>query len=433
MKRLFLLLLLVPATLLAQVPSREALEADLRENIFRAGMNMDPYEYLPGPQTPAPKGYKPFYISHYGRHGSRSNWEGTWYADVQSKYTRAAQAGLLTPAGLAAKTQIDSLILLHDHMDGRLTYLGTQEHRQIAARMYRNYRRVFHNGSKKVSARSSIVPRVLVSMNAFTGELASLEDGLDFRWDTGEELMKILSTDSPKWVKDSVNVILARQKADNVPDTTDFLRRIFTDPAAGAALTGDPVVLMKQTFDMACGCAAFLLDDRLFRLFTEKDLYAYEQNLAMNFYLRQCNSVEFGDARMVSVNPLIQDIIDKADAAISTGEYCADLRFGHDYQIVSLLSLLGAEPWVRTLDDPYEVESVFRYNNIPMASNLQLVFWQGKRPDDILVRVLFNDADLPLPVRRVRGAYYRWADLRAYFELRLDKAHKLLKDTESLL
>ena len=210
MKRLFLLLLLVPATLLAQVPSREALEADLRENIFRAGMNMDPYEYLPGPQTPAPKGYKPFYISHYGRHGSRSNWEGTWYADVQSKYTRAAQAGLLTPAGLAAKTQIDSLILLHDHMDGRLTYLGTQEHRQIAARMYRNYRRVFHNGSKKVSARSSIVPRVLVSMNAFTGELASLEDGLDFRWDTGEELMKILSTDSPKWVKDSVNVILAR-------------------------------------------------------------------------------------------------------------------------------------------------------------------------------------------------------------------------------
>ena len=44
MKRLFLLLLLVPATLLAQVPSREALEADLRENIFRAGMNRDPYE-----------------------------------------------------------------------------------------------------------------------------------------------------------------------------------------------------------------------------------------------------------------------------------------------------------------------------------------------------------------------------------------------------
>ena len=411
MKRLFLLLLLVPATLLAQVPSREALEADLRENIFRAGMNMDPYEYLPGPQTPAPKGYKPFYISHYGRHGSRSNWEGTWYADVQSKYTRAARAGLLTPAGLAAKTQIDSLILLHDHMDGRLTYLGTQEHRQIAARMYRNYRRVFHNGSKKVSARSSIVPRVLVSMNAFTGELASLEDGLDFRWDTGEELMKILSTDSPKWVKDSVNVILARQKADNVPDTTDFLRRIFTDPAAGAALTGDPVVLMKQTFDMACGCAAFLLDDRLFRLFTEKDLYAYEQNLAMNFYLRQCNSVEFGDARMVSVNPLIQDIIDKADAAITTGEYCADLRFGHDYQVLALGSRLGLEGIADRLDqESCKDWPGWRYT--PFAANIQLIFYRDAK-GDVLVKPLLNERET-----RILGLegfpYYKWEDMKAW-------------------
>ncbi len=24
--------------------------------------------------TPAPKGYKPFYVSHYGRHGSRYHW-----------------------------------------------------------------------------------------------------------------------------------------------------------------------------------------------------------------------------------------------------------------------------------------------------------------------------------------------------------------------
>lgn len=32
------------------------------------------YLAYPGPQhrlTPAPKGYKPFYLSHYGRHGSR--------------------------------------------------------------------------------------------------------------------------------------------------------------------------------------------------------------------------------------------------------------------------------------------------------------------------------------------------------------------------
>ena len=29
------------------------------------------YVYKPLAETAAPKGYKPFYISHYGRHGSR--------------------------------------------------------------------------------------------------------------------------------------------------------------------------------------------------------------------------------------------------------------------------------------------------------------------------------------------------------------------------
>ena len=57
----------------------------------------------------------------------------------------------------------------------------------------------------------------------------------------------------------------------------------------------------------------------MYRVESWDDLYAYQQSLAMNFYLRQCNSVEFGDERMKVLDPLIQDIIEKADAAIATG------------------------------------------------------------------------------------------------------------------
>ena len=43
---------------------------------FEKDKNLSAGNYVayPGPQkvlTPAPKGYRPFYISHYGRHGSR--------------------------------------------------------------------------------------------------------------------------------------------------------------------------------------------------------------------------------------------------------------------------------------------------------------------------------------------------------------------------
>ena len=37
----------------------------------RAGGIYHSYEYRPAAAAPAPDGYTPFYISHYGRHGSR--------------------------------------------------------------------------------------------------------------------------------------------------------------------------------------------------------------------------------------------------------------------------------------------------------------------------------------------------------------------------
>ena len=403
-------LVIIPLSLAAQT-AREALMADFQENIFRVGMNMDPYEYIPGPQTPAPKGYKPFYISHYGRHGSRSNWGGKPYQDISEKYHKAHDAGLLTPQGIAAMEQIDRLIALHDNMDGRLTYLGTQEHRQIARRMYNNYKPVFHKGSKKISARSSTSQRVIVSMCAFTGELMEQEKGLDIHWDTGEELMKILSTDSTRPVRDSVYKILAVMGREHKPDTAYFQQLVFTDAAAARALIGHPAAIMQQTFNMAVGCAAFQLDDRLFRLFTWDDLYAYQQNIAMNFYLRQCNSAEFGDQRMPLVEPLVRDIIEKADAAIATGEYAVDLRFGHDYQLLALSSFFALKGVGERLDrNSCKDWAGWRYT--PFAGNFQLIFYRDKK-GNVLVKPLLNERETP--ILGLEGfPYYKWEDVKAF-------------------
>ena len=47
-----------------------------------------PYQVVDYKMTPAPKGYKPFYISHYGRHGSRYYWNATLYREVDTLLTR---------------------------------------------------------------------------------------------------------------------------------------------------------------------------------------------------------------------------------------------------------------------------------------------------------------------------------------------------------
>ena len=46
-------------------------ETLIEQNPERAAGVYHYYEYSPSALTKAPKGYKAFYISHYGRHGSR--------------------------------------------------------------------------------------------------------------------------------------------------------------------------------------------------------------------------------------------------------------------------------------------------------------------------------------------------------------------------
>ena len=60
-----------------------------------------PYQVVDYKMTAAPKGYKPFYISHYGRHGSRYYWNATLYREVDTLLTRAHRNHQLTPAGEA--------------------------------------------------------------------------------------------------------------------------------------------------------------------------------------------------------------------------------------------------------------------------------------------------------------------------------------------
>ena len=75
MKRILILaalLLPLAAGLVNAQPKRsEKAAALLREDNTRAGNNTNSYEFRPIQDTPAPKGFKPFYVSHYGRHGSR--------------------------------------------------------------------------------------------------------------------------------------------------------------------------------------------------------------------------------------------------------------------------------------------------------------------------------------------------------------------------
>lgn len=139
----------------------------LREDPDRAGVNTHPYEFKEMQVTPAPKGYKPVYISHYGRHGSRTNWGLSNYTYVIDILEKADSAGILTPEGEELLQEARVVAEVHHGANGHLTRLGEKEHRMIAERMYKNYPGVFRKGSGLIRVESSTVHRCQVSMANF--------------------------------------------------------------------------------------------------------------------------------------------------------------------------------------------------------------------------------------------------------------------------
>ena len=383
----------------------------LRENIWRAGVNLCQYEVIPAPETAVPKGYKPFYISHYGRHGSRSDWSGDRYPRVQACLHKAADQGILTPEGQQLSITVDQVIAGHNGMNGRLTAVGAREHRQIAGRMYDRYKKVFSKG-RKVRAISSTVPRCLVSMNAFTAELLSRNPRLDMSWDTGEESMKICSTGDSKEVREQVKKEVRRQRKLHKPDTTAFLGRVFTDPDAARSIVGNTARFMQDVYWMAAVCGSFELGDGPYRLFKEDDIYWYCQIIGMDIYMRQCNSIEFGDERMEPVHALLNDIVTKADEAIATGAYAADLRFGHDWQLLAISSLIGIKGVAERMS--YEQALLWpSFLYTPFAGNLQMIFYKNKA-GRVLVKFYINEREATL-IGLDGGPYYDWAEVKNYW------------------
>ena len=231
MKRLILLAATALFTFSAFAQQDTPVVRYLRGDIRRAAFNTHSYEFDPVQDTPAPKGYKAFYISHYGRHGSRSDWGGPQYKKVRDLLTKADEQRLLTPDGETLLKEATLLYQLHDGMDGRLTPRGVREHAQLAQRMYDRFPEVFQNGCKHIRAVSSTTPRCIVSMNGFTARLQALQPDLDMDLDTGEKFYAYIARGENSTLIARTNKALDEYKKTIQWDNETVYRTLFTDPA----------------------------------------------------------------------------------------------------------------------------------------------------------------------------------------------------------
>ena len=166
------LLLFVALMSVMQLSAQTA--ADYIENDLKfpaSNYNIYPDSSLIG-LTPAPAGKHPFYISHYGHHGSRYLTNFRVYDMPYQTLLKADSLGKLTAKGKEIIPILKNIIADSEGRWGDLSGIGKKQQRQIAHRMMKNFPEVF-KGEAFVDARSTIVTRCVLSMGAAVLKMVS--------------------------------------------------------------------------------------------------------------------------------------------------------------------------------------------------------------------------------------------------------------------
>ena len=373
-----------------------------------------PYLFAAPKLTKAPKGYKPFYISHYGRHGSRYYWNALLYQEMANLLTTAHDRHQLTQEGeafygrfMAAKDELQTGV-------SELSNLGWEQHQRIARTMYNNFPEVYKKGGN-VLAIASLSGRCVLSMSAFCQELVQCNPAIEIREQSSRfTLDGVVPTDrqnpvkhkfpkaTPKFEKNRDKFVYN----DNLRDKA--IARVFTSTDS---LPGNMHHIGSNLINLYTSLPSIGHEGMMGNIITDEDMVDQWELSNLGSY-----AWVFGPQN--DMIPILQDIIKKASDVIEgRTDRVSDLRFGHDTCIGPLTVLMGINGADKDPEDPYEVKNIYQNWQTCKASNLQLVFYRSKRAsDDILVKALLNGSEVSLPVPTDNYPYYKWSDFKQYYQ-----------------
>lgn len=372
------------------------------------------------PQTKVPKGYKPFYISHYGRHGSRYHWSADDYQYIYDVFRKADSAGVLTEYGKnSLKPRIDRLYADAYKRAGDLTQTGAAQHKGIATRMVNNYPELFRKNAH-IDVKASTSGRCIMSMDAFCQQLKAMRPDIQIRNESSKRLMTYICNDSWDTISYYTSLPAWKHAYDSLfkkyVHTDRIMQTIFSDTNY-VQTSVDPIALVRKMYEIH-GCMQGIddLDFSFSDMFTLDELYGnwVVQNAWWYGAYGVCPLTEARGPQFAT--NLLQHILDQADSAIAGNGISATLRFGHDTGILPLVSLMrlqGCDAEVRNLEDLNTVWCDFKI--IPMGANFQMIFYRSSKTSDILVKCMLNENEVTLPLQSDVAPYYHWSDVESLY------------------
>ena len=440
-KRLLMILL---SGCFALTTSAQTAREEIEANKYLAGSNYLDYnrQMTTQPLTPAPKGYVPFYMSHYGRHGSRWLISKDSYTSVVEPMQKARKYGKLTAKGEEVLGQLESFVKLpvpnFPALDGKyegaqlrlgdLSSVGERQHHGIGKRMTENFPEIFKAKNVAIDARSTVVIRCILSMVAECEEFMAANPTARIHNDASEALQYYLNAPRTGLVKAmGTKGRDYRKKHATQQQASRLMQVLFNDQqwVSDSLKAGS---IMYNLFEIATNMQSHDTDIDMYPLFTNDEIYEQWRIRNIGWYLDYGPAPQTGGVMPFSQKNLLRNIIETADTVTQTQ---ATLRFGHEVCVMPLACLLELGNCGIAVDNLDELDKYWRnYRIYPMASNIQLIFYKPKeslnsKPSslnspDILVKALLNEREVTLPIPTDQYPYYNWAKLRQYYLDKLD-------------
>ena len=372
--------------------------------------------------TPAPEGYKPFYISQFARHGAR--YCTSEYDAMHDWLAKAADAGVLTDDGKAFRKRFESFYKKVKLCKGNLTDIGENQHRDIAARLFGRFPEVFE-GPTHVEAVSTESPRVIMSMWSCLSGLQAKDKDIDFSADASAKYASWLQPSlgsNPYYIKGGFSSGREAEDAfrayfDSTVPWKEIAGRFFTSAdVLKGVLDITPVRFIEYLHSIVLGTRYCLDEDRDWfdGVFSPEELFQVWKGVSARYFYYIGRYEESKNLMPDYAGFTLGHIIETADADMASGLTQLRLSFGHDSGVSPLMVLLdadGAGHFASSFEESLDIMPSYR---IPMAASVQFVFYRNAG-GDILVKVLVNEKEAVLPLEAVQGPYYSWSAFKEHY------------------
>jgi len=385
------------------------------------------YEALDLTDTPSPEGFKPFYISHIGRHGSRYQRNSDIFDVPISRLQEYKDKKLLTKDGEKLLKGIIAIKEASEGHYGKLTAIGREEHIGISERMVKRFPEVFNNPErKKIIACSTTSGRVVESRDIFLATLETNTKALEINLYAGKEIYDGASakervsgrtvTKEEKQLADSLGKKkVSPEKNTRAVSWDSALERIYKMDKIDDKRAARKALEKAYQAIITAQCLPEKGLPEILDFFTVEEVYT--QWYASNFltFKKMCICSENqGVLAFPRSCPILEHWVEDADKAIAGNGVAANLRFSHDTFCQPFFSLVGAAGNDYMGSAIQANEHYLAFLNVCMACNMQFIFYQNS-DGQVLVKLLQNEREVTIPsLDTVGGVYHDWNVLRPY-------------------